>query len=53
MKKKIKKLNLHRETLHALSNLRPVVGAANTTPRTVCATGCVTNCINCNLTTTC
>lgn len=43
MKKKVKKLTLHRETLCALSNLRLAVGAVDTA-RTVCATGCATNC---------
>ncbi len=47
MKKKIKKLTLHRETLCALSDLRPVVGGA--TAKTVCATACITNCFACNL----
>jgi len=46
MKKTIKKLTLHRETLSALSDLRQVVGAA--TARTVCATGCASNCFVCN-----
>lgn len=55
MKKRIKKLTLHRETLCALSDLREVVGAtAANTDRTVCATGCVTNCpAICNLTPYC
>ena len=46
MKKTIKKLTLHRETLSALSDLRQVLGGA--TARTVCATGCATNCAACN-----
>jgi hypothetical protein len=48
MKKAVKKLTLHRETLCALSDLRLVVGAV-TTAKTVCATACVTNCAGCNL----
>lgn len=48
MKKKVKKLTLHRETLSALSDLRQVVGAA--TAKTVCATACITNCLACNFT---
>lgn len=45
MKKAIKKLTLHRETLCALSDLRLVVAAgAVNTDRTVCVTGCATNC---------
>jgi hypothetical protein len=48
MKKTVKKLTLHRETLSALSDLRPVVGAA--TAKTVCATACVTNCAGCYVT---
>lgn len=48
MKKMVKKLTLHRETVCALSDLRQVVGAA--TEKTVCATGCVTNCLICNAT---
>lgn len=47
MKKKVKRLTLHRETLCSLADLRRVVGEA--TERTVCATGCVTNCLMCNL----
>jgi hypothetical protein len=49
MKKQFKKLTLHRETLCALSDLRPVVGGVQTA-RTVCATQCATNCIACNFT---
>jgi hypothetical protein len=49
MKKTVKKLTLHRETLRALSDLRLVVGGADS-ERTVCATGCVTNCVACNFT---
>ena len=54
MKKTVKKLTLHRETLSALSDLHLAVGAVNTetanTDRTVCVTGCVTNCAApCNL----
>jgi hypothetical protein len=49
MKKTIKKLTLHRETLRALSDLREVVGAV-ATAKTVCATACVTNCAGCNFT---
>jgi hypothetical protein len=44
MKKKHKKLILHRETLHALADLRQVVGGLVTWERTFCATGCATNC---------
>ena len=46
MKKTVKKLTLHRETLSALSDLRLVVGAV-ATARTVCATACATNCAAC------
>jgi hypothetical protein len=46
MKKMVRKLTLHRETLCALADLRLVVGA--NTDRTVCVTGCVTNCAICN-----
>ena len=46
MKKSIKKLTLHRETLCALSDLRSVDGGA--TGKTVCGTYCVTNCLACN-----
>lgn len=45
-KRSIKKLTLHRDTLCSLEELRRVVGEA--TDRTVCATGCVTNCAICN-----
>jgi len=48
MEKMVRKLTLHRETVCALSDLRSVVGAANTQERTVCLTGCVTNCAACN-----
>jgi len=48
MKKKVKKLTLHRETLSALSDLRQVLGAA--TAKTVCATACATNCLACTTT---
>jgi hypothetical protein len=48
MKKTVKKLTLHRETLRSLADLRPVVGGA--TAKTVCATACVTNCLACNFT---
>ena len=44
MKKKLKKLTLHRETLYALADLRKAVGAVVTWERTMCATGCATNC---------
>jgi hypothetical protein len=47
MKKKIKKLTLHRETLCSLAELRQVVGAS---VKTVCGTQCVTNCVACNFT---
>lgn len=46
MKKAIKKLTLHRETLCTLSELRLADGGA--TGKTVCATQCVTNCVACN-----
>jgi hypothetical protein len=49
MKKTVKKLTLHRETLSALSDLRLVVGAV-ATAKTVCATACVTNCAGCYVT---
>ena len=42
-KKRLKKLTIHRETLCALSDLHLAVGAVDTL-RTVCATGCATNC---------
>ncbi len=48
MKKKVKKLTLHRETLSALSDLHQVLGAASA--KTVCATACVSNCPGCYLT---
>ena len=48
MKKTVKKLSLYRETLHALADLRPVVGGA--TARTVCVTACYTGCLACNFT---
>jgi len=49
MKKKlVKKLTLNRETLRALTDLQLVIGGVDT-ERTVCATGCATNCpIVCN-----
>jgi hypothetical protein len=50
MKKTIKKLTLHRETLCALTtDLHEVVGAV-ATAKTVCATACVTNCAACYFT---
>jgi hypothetical protein len=49
MKKTVKKLTLHRETLRGLSDLRPVVGGATYGP-TVCVTVCLTNCLACNIT---
>jgi hypothetical protein len=48
MKKSIKKLTLHRETLCNLSDLGSVAGGA--TGKTDCATYCVTNCPACNFT---
>jgi len=48
MKKTVKKLTLHRETLRGLSDLRPVFGGA--TAKTVCATACITNCAGCFVT---
>lgn len=48
MKKTVKKLTLHRETLSALTDLRQVVGGA--TAKTVCATACATNCLKCTTT---
>lgn len=48
MKKSIKRLTLHRETLCALADLRQVLGAAWV--KTVDATACVTNCPGCNTT---
>jgi len=49
MKKHLKKLTLHRETLCSLNDLRQAVGQAPTV-KTVCATACYTNCAACNLT---
>lgn len=48
MKKKLKKLTLHRETLHSLEDLRNVEGGV--WEKTVNATQCVTNCAACNFT---
>jgi len=48
MKKRLKKLTLHRETLHSLEDLRSVVGEAWV--KTVDATYCVSNCAACNFT---
>lgn len=61
MQKKIKKLTLHRETLCSLSDLGLAVGAVQTevcanTDRTMCVTGCVSNCpaiCNTSLATAC
>jgi hypothetical protein len=53
MKKMVKKLTLHRETVCALSDLRSVIGAVDTQARTVCFTGCVSNCPNCAGTRAC
>jgi hypothetical protein len=47
MKKTIKKLTLHRETLLSLSSFRRVVGGGI---KTVDGTQCVTNCVACNFT---
>ena len=48
MQKKIKKLTLPRETLCSLSDPGVAVGAGRTegvnTDRTICVTGCVSNC---------
>lgn len=49
MQKRIKKLTLHRETLRSLSDLGLAAGAVQTevcanTDRTICVTGCVSNC---------
>lgn len=49
MKKKLKKLTLHRETLCSLADLQHVVGAA-TYDKTLCVTQCVTNCPACDAT---
>lgn len=49
MKKTLKKLTLHRETLCSLNDLRQVAGEAATL-KTICATACYTNCAACNLT---
>jgi hypothetical protein len=46
MKKRTKKLTLHRETLCALQELQVIVGGV---VKTVDATQCVTNCFACNL----
>ena len=46
MKKKLKKLTLHRETLCSLENLRSVVGGE----KTVDATYCISNCPPCYFT---
>lgn len=45
MKKKLKKLTLHRETLCSLEDLRSIVGEAWV--KTVDATACVSNCAAC------
>lgn len=47
MKKKVKKLKLHRETVCSLEDLNGVAGGVYT-EKTVCATACVTNCAICN-----
>lgn len=49
MQKRTKKMTLHRETLGSLSGLDLAVGAVQTeicanTDRTMCVTGCVSNC---------
>lgn len=48
MKKRVKKLTLHRETVCSLEDLRRTTGQAYTLDRTICVTGCVTNCAICN-----
>lgn len=47
MKKRVKKLTLHRETVCSLEDLRRTTGEVGTY-KTVCATACVTNCAICN-----
>jgi hypothetical protein len=53
MKKMVKKLTLHRETVCALSDLRSVIGAVNTQERSVCVTLCESNCVTCAGTRAC
>lgn len=48
MKKGLKKLTLHRETLFSLEDSRLVVGGAFAPVKTVDATACVSNCPICN-----
>ena len=48
MKKRPKKLTLHRETLCSLGSLQSVLGGAWV--KTVDATACVTNCAGCYFT---
>jgi hypothetical protein len=47
MKKSLKKLTLHRETVCSLNDLCSAAGGVYT-EKTVCATACVTNCAMCN-----
>ena len=49
MKKRLKKLTIHRETLCSLDNLRTVAGEAAWV-KTVDATYCVSNCPPCYFT---
>jgi hypothetical protein len=53
MKKMVKKLTLHRETVCALSDLRSAIGAVDTQAKTVCFTLCQSNCVNCTGTRAC
>jgi len=48
MKKSLKKIALHRESLRSLDDLSTAIGGAPV--RTVDITGCVTNCLACSYT---
>ena len=48
MKKGLKKLTLHRETLRSLEDASAVIGGAPVKTRDV--TACVSNCLGCSVT---